>query len=573
MTNLAYDTPVTRSECEYLRLQTRSKFDNVRATWIDLGRWVLPHRVKWMQAQIQGERSNQHIVDSTHILSLRSYVAGFLEGNTSATRPWYRVGTADPDRNMIPANHEWLDKFTKQTLRALSSANFYHAAGEFYYDYGTFNTGAYYIDELDNGKLFFHVLTPGSYYVLNNAYGEAVVMVREFALTVKALVDYYGKGDNWSNFSSRVKKLYQDGTYTQLIDVVQVIKRNEVFDANKAPGGMNKQWISLTYEFAGGPSMNFVTGQENLSVTEEDKKKYLQVTTSKRKPFIVGRSQTSGNFEYGEKGPTSDALGLIKSLNKKAIAKDQALEQMLRPALQGPSNLRKSYITTASNAFVPLDAHSLAQKGLRTIFEVNPAIGALAGDVQDMRQQVEKHYYADYLLYLSLNPKTRTAKEVDAIVEEKQLVIGPNLQSLNWTHNIPVVDYVMDYVLDEDPHLPPPPAELAGQFLRPDFISIFAQAQRAADLPSIERYMAMITNVGQLNPRIWDKANLDKLADIFEDRLYLPAGLNRDQAKTDAIREQNQAMAERQQKVEQMSQMAGAMKDIGVQIKPQGEKR
>jgi len=572
---------IKKSECEYLRNQAKEKFDRVRGTWIDCGRWAAPHRIKWMLSQMDGERNNQHIVDSTHILALRSYVAGFLEGNTSATRPWYRIQSSNPEKNLIPKNHAWLDKFTRRTHSMLTRSNFYHAAGQFYYDYGTFNTGAHYIDEID-GNLFFHTLTPGSYFVINNRLGEAVVMVREFSLSVKALVDGYGRKVNgkwdWSNFSSRVRKLYEQGTYTQMVELVNIIRENPNFDPEQPQVGLNRKWLSLTYEVGSTKGQYYHgTEAEGGSATPDIKEgeKFVKVSASKRKPFIVGKAETSGNFEYGEKGPTLDALGLIKSLNKKAISKDQALEQILKPALQGPANLRKSYITTAPNSYVPLDANSLSQKGLRPIFEVNPAIAALTNDVMDLRQQVERLYYADFLLYLSRNPKTRTATETQAIVQEQQLIIGPNLQSLNWTYNVPVVEFVMDFVLDEDPYLEPPPEELAGEFLKLDFISVFAQAQKAADLPSVERYLAMVADVGQIQPQIWDKVNLDKLADIFEDRLYLPAGLNRDQAEVDAKREQAMMMAQRQQMMEQtLPALAGAAKDVGLKVPgqpPQGE--
>lgn len=564
-----------KSECEYLRMQAKQKFDGMRSTWIDCGRWALPHRIKWLLSQTEGERNNQHIVDTTHILALRSYVAGFLEGNTSAMRPWYRIGTGNPERDMVPENHGWLETFRNRTLRVLNSGNFYDAAGAYYYDYGTFNTGAHYIDEID-GDLFFHTLVPGSYFPLNNGYGEAVVLVMEMSMTVKALVDTYGRKKksgavDWSNFTSRVRKMYEDGNYSQMVDVCRIVKENENFDPAQPQALLNKRWLSMTYELGGSGGQYYQDGQEHgVSVFENEKEIYLKVSASKRKPFIVGKSSIS--HEYGERGPTLDALGLIKSLNKKAIAKDQALEQMLRPALQGPANLKKSYISSAANTYVPLDAQSIAAKsGLRPIFEVNPAIGVLLQDQSDLRQQVDKLYYADFLLYLSSNPKTRTAAEVDAVMGERQLVIGPNLQSLNWTYNVPVVEFVMDFVLDEDPELPPPPPDLAGQFLKPEFISIFAQAQKAADLPSVERYMAMIANVGQLRPEIWDKANLDKLADLYEDRLYLPAGLNNPQSKVEAIREQAMAQMEKRQQLEQMTQIAGAAKDVGLQVKNKGE--
>lgn len=561
---------MSKSHCEYLRQQTKQRFDVVKQTWIDCGKWALPHRTKWLQQQQEGERNNFHIVDGTHILALRSYVAGFLEGNTSASRPWYRIAHPDPDINRFPEHREWLDKFTRRTLVQLTNSNFYDAAGQYYYDFGTFNTGAHYIEELESG-LHWHTLTPGSYYCLNNQIGVAETLVREFSLTVKALVDGYGKRKNgnwdWSNFSSRVRKLYEDGNYSQKIDVVHIISRNENFDPDKPVVLLNKQWISMTYELGGTGGQYYQDGQEFGigGVNPDEKEKYLKVSASKRKPFIVGRSASSNNFEYGEKGPTLDALGLIKSLNKKAISKDQALEQMLRPALQGPASLKKSYITSAPNSFVPLDAQSATLGGLKPIHQMNPAIGAIVQDVTDMRQQVDKLYYADYLLFLSRNPKTRTATETNAVINEQQLIIGPNLQSLNWTYNNPVVDFIMEYVLDEDDYLEPPPEGLQGQFLRTEFISVFAQAQKAADLPSIDRYAAMISNVGQLRPEMWDKLNLDKLADIYEDRLYLPAGLNNPKTVVDAKREQMQKQMERQRALEQtIPAVAGAAKDLGL---------
>ena len=117
---------------EYIRIQSKQRFDKVKGTWIECGKWALPHRVRWMLSQTEGERNNQHIVDMTHKLALRSCVAGFLEGNTSASRPWYRVGIQDQDLAKRSDVKEWLDIFTKRTLSNLSSSNFYHAAGEFY---------------------------------------------------------------------------------------------------------------------------------------------------------------------------------------------------------------------------------------------------------------------------------------------------------------------------------------------------------------------------------------------------------------------------------------------------------
>ncbi len=563
----------SRQDCEFIRHQAKQRFDKIRTTWCDLLRWAMPYRATWLLSQTPGERKNQHIVDATHVLALRSFVAGFLEGNTSASRPWYRLGTRDSDLNQNNEAKTWLQHFTERTLINLSNSNFYNAAGNYYYDYGVVNTGAHYFEELDN-NFFVHTLVPGSYFTLDDSYGVASLLVREFTLNVKSVVDTYGKKDangkaDWSNISNNVKKMYEEGNYSQKIDIVHVIKENPNFDIENPDVPDNRQWLELTYELGGGTGHYFADGQEyGMDIYSKEDDVFLKEFTGKRKPFIVGKS--TEDFEYGEKGPTLDSLGLIKSLNKKAISKDQAIEQILKPALQGPSSLRKSYISHAPNTFVPLDARSAGKQKLEPIFQVSPAIGTLIQDVGDMRQQVDKLYYADFLLFLSKNPKTRTATETSAIVEEQQRIIGPNLQSLDITYNDPVLEWIMDWTLFEDPYLRPPPASLQGQALKPSYISIFAQAQRAADLPAIDRYAAMVANVAQIDPRILQKFNTDKLADLYEDRLYLPAGLNNDQNKVDAMRNQARQQAERQQTLQEtIPAMAKAAKDVSAAQAPQ----
>jgi hypothetical protein len=113
---------------------------------------------------------------------------------------------------------------------------------------------------------------------------------------------------------------------------------------------------------------------------------------------------------------------------------------------------------------------------------------------------------------------------------------------------------------------------LEGQSLKPEMISVFAQAQRAADLPAIDRYVAMVANVAQIDPRILDKANLDKLADLYEDRLYLPAGLNNPQNKVDAKREQAEREMKRQRALQEtLPAVAKAAKDASsIQMPQQG---
>jgi len=562
---------ISKQQCEILRQRAKNKFDRVRGTWCDLLRWCSPERASWILSQTPGERQNQHIVDPTHLFAHRSCVAGFSEGNTSTSRPWARITSKNTETSGNDEDKAWLQHYTGRVMNYLSTSNFYNAAGIFYGDYHIVNTGAHYMEELMTGGFFVHTFLPGSYFVLNDSYGEANVFIREFSLNVKAIVDRYAKkkkdgSPDWSNISSRVKRMYEQSVYDEMVDLVQVIMPNPEYDIRNPDGPYNRFWVDLTYEIgaAGRGTGNYADGSAFEPFTsDKDMDVFLEHKSTKRKPFIVGKS--TDDFEYGLKGASSDILGLIKSLNKKAIGKDEALEKMLAPALQGPANLKKSYISQAANTYVPLDSKSMnAKMKLESIYNIDGrGIAPLIGDVADLRNMVEKAYYADFLLYLSRNPKTRTATETAAIVDEQNRVVGPALQALNRTYNVPVLEWVMDYVLFEDPYLKPPPESLEGQALNPELVSIFAQAQKAADLPAMDRYAAMVMNVGQIDPRILEKFDVDKYADMYEDRLYLPSGLNRPQAKVDAMREQAQMQQQRTQMLQEtLPAVAGAAKDI-----------
>lgn len=564
---------LNRRNLDYLRYEAKRDFEKIKPTIIEAGSWVLPHRIKWLQNDQEGERNNRHIADPYHLLAMRSCVAGFLEGNTSASRPWIRYVHRDETVNRDPINRAYLDKLARLIHAALARSNFYDSAGQFYYDYIGLNTGGTWIDELSDGRLFFHNMMPGSFYAMNDPYGVANICVREYSLTVKALVERFGKrrsgGWEWGNFSKRVRKMYEDGDYSRRIDVCTIAMPNEHLDPSMPMVGLNRPWLTVSYESPNGKGDYAADGMNGEFENDIfDDERYLEIKAQKRKPFIVGRTQSSNNFPYGEKGPTTDVIGLIKSLQVKALGKDRALEQMVNPTLTGPASLRRNYITNAAGQYIPQDLVSMAGGNkLQRVFEINPAIAAVVQDVGDLRNIVDKFYFADFLLFLSMNQKTRTATEVDAIVREQQLVIGPNLQALNFTYNDPITDYVADYVIDTDRDLGAAPPDLEGEALRTEYISVFAQAQRAADMPSIREYWRSMVEIGQINPQIFDKVNLDRLADIYEDRLFLPAGINRSESEVERIRSQKARQAQMQQMMtETLPAMAGAAKDVGIKI-------
>lgn len=547
----------TRKEFEIMRKDAKERFEELRTDWIEKLLWTIPSRARYLLNTDKEKVSGYHIFDGTHILAQRSNVAGFLEGNTSPSRPWIRYVHPDPERNRFLPNREYLDLATTRALGYLASSNFYSEAAQFYYDLSVVDTGVHIIKKRENGIHFF-TLEPGSYFLINNAFNEVEVLIREFTDHSQAVVKRYCKNNSgkwdYSNVSNRVKEMFERNDTKTKIEMVEVFCRNKAFSLNEPVGGSNRLWTSVTYETGVSTANGF--GSQFFDPST-DNPKNLEVNYYRRKPFIVGKAQ--GKL-YGEKGPTTDAIGLIRSVNKKAISKDIAIEKILDPTTQGPASIRKTYLTTQARRHIPLDATAMSQGGIKSVYDINPAIVTLATDVEDMRRQIEKFYYADFLLFLSNNPKTRTATEAQGVIDEQRSVIGPNLQSLNTSYNVPISDFLLDYVIHEDPYLPPPPEDLQGERIETEFVSVFAQVQKAFDLPQINNYVQQWMGIAQLNPQAMAHLNLQKLADIYEDRYQLPAGLNNPASKVEEMMRQAAEQQQRQQMMESIPMAAQANK-------------
>lgn len=540
----------------------RKGFENIRHDWIDLLYWSNPYKVEFLLTKnATGMRNNNHIIDPYHLLSKRAFVSGFMEGNTSSTRQWGQFETGDDDLNKYAPVKEFQQTLARKVFKKMNTTNLYKILPLTYEDMATVNTAAIYIDELPNDKIHHTPLDPGTYYLENDFKGDAIALVREFQLSVRQLVHTYGKKEDgkwdWSIFSKDVKTAYENSDYQRKINVVEWCGPNEFFDTNEIPVGKNRPWVCLTYEVGG---YNYSESGVQYQTDSKDDNRFLRVQHRTSKPFIAPKNASANNFAYGQTGPMLDALGIVKSLNKKAVAKDILLDFATNQPMQGPASLMKSYRSLNPGDYVPLTATEMSMGGLKAVRENGQGYQLLDSDVEVLHRIVGKLFYEDYLLFMANNPKTRTAREVDVIEQEKQLIAGPLLQSMDHSLNVPLLEYYADYIIRTDPSLEVPD-ELRGRSLQVKVTSVFAQVQRAADLPQVDRFVQAMAGLAQINPKILDKIDFDKYADIYDDRLYLPVGLNRDQTAVDAERERQQVIIERNIQLEQAATAAKAQSD------------
>ena len=44
----------SRSKCAYILQQAEQKFETIKGTWIDQGRWMIPHRMRYIFKSTRG---------------------------------------------------------------------------------------------------------------------------------------------------------------------------------------------------------------------------------------------------------------------------------------------------------------------------------------------------------------------------------------------------------------------------------------------------------------------------------------------------------------------------------------
>jgi len=110
---------------------------------------------------------------------------------------------------------------------------------------------------------------------------------------------------------------------------------------------------------------------------------------------------------------------------------------------------------------------------------------------------------------------------------------------------------------------PPPPPELEGQELNIEFISVLAQAQRAIQTSSVDRFVMSLGTIAQMKPNVLDKFNEDEWADDSADMLGVDPKLIVPTKTATMVRDQRAKAAAQQAQMEQLERGANAANKLG----------
>ena len=463
------------------------------AHWQEITNYLLPRSGRYfVQDRDKGWRRHNNIYDNTGTRALRVLGAGMMAGATSPARPWFRLGTADPELNSYQPVKLWLQDVTQRMQVVFQKSNTSRTLHQMYEELGAFGTAASIVLPDYQTAIHHYPVTIGEYAIAQDYQGKVCTLYREFEKTVGEIVKEYG----YNNCSTVVKNMYDRGSLDQWIRLIHAIEPRADRDIRKKDA-KNMAWGSYTFEVGGNPHT------------------FLRESGFKEFPALVPRWATAGGDIYGN-SPGMEVLGDVKQLQHEQLRKAQAIDYQTKPPLQVPTSMKNRDVETLPGGVSFYDGQTA---GIKTAFEVNLNLQHLVGDIQDVRERIRGGFYADLFLMLANATDTRmTATEVAERHEEKLLMLGPVLERLHNELLDPLIDMTFTRMIEAG-LVPPPPPELQGMELNVEFVSMLAQAQRAIGTNSVDRYVANLGAVAGFKPDVLDKFDSDQWADVYADML------------------------------------------------------
>jgi len=530
--------------------ERQSGFD---AHWRDLADNFMPRRVRFtIEDRNKGDRRNQDIIDSTGRFSARTLSSGLHSGLTSPARPWLKLTVPNQDLAESGPVKRWLHVVTQRMLTLFSTTNLYNVLPLVYLDMGIFGTAAMSI-VADSKDLFRCYSYPiGSYALGQDHRGLVCTFVREYELTVRQVVENFGVQPNgrdikWDTISRTVRNLWDKGSYEVAVPVCWLVKPTDL----QAPPGAGARakylpFASCHWEYQSNEPM------------------FLRESGFKTNPIMAPRWDITGEDTYGTDCPGMTALGDTQQLQSMQLEKAKAISKQVDPPVVAPSQIRGMKTSLLAGDITYVDLRE-GMQGMRSVYDVNLNLRDLTFDIQQVQYRIQRAFYEDLFLMLARSDDQRgaqppTAREIDERHEEKLLALGPVLERTNDELLDPIVDRVYS-LMDAAGLFPPPPPELEGVILKPEYISILAQAQKLVGVVGQDRFLQSTLALAQEYPEVKFKIDMNRVVNDYGDMLGVDPRIIRSDEEADQLKQAAADAVQQQAQTEQLATAAKAAKD------------
>lgn len=521
--------------------QERSSWEDL---WRDIRDYCLPDLGCFSgEDATQGSKRYRKILDAEAIDCADVLAAGLLGGVSSPSRPWLRLTTMDPDLDKNPAVKEWMTKVQDLLLLYFSKAECYNALHQSYLELPVFGTACTIVKPHPEQLISLQNLTIGEYWLAEDDYGKVDTMYRRLSLTAKQMVQQWG----FEAVNNDVRQAFEKDPFTRfnVIHAIEPrIERNPDKRDNK-----NMPWQSVYFQ-------------------EGVQDKVLSESGFRNFPALCPRWMTSGGSVYG-RGPGAKALSAQKSLQRLHLRLAELVDYGTRPPILYPSTLKDQLSQFKPGGRVAVNPQEAPI--IRSMWEVRTDPQAMLALIQSTRQDIQSIFFVNVfqMIAATANQTDRTATEVQALEQEKVMMLGPVLERLHTELLDPLVTNAFGFMVEYN-MLPEVPEELYGRELSIEYVSVLAEAQKNASANGIVRTAQQIGLLAQINPQAVDKLDVDATIDQLADMNGVPPSLIVTGQKVALIRQQRAEQQQAQMQAAQLQQAMTSLKDLGQAADSQG---
>ncbi|WP_457794269.1 portal protein [Acinetobacter baumannii] len=504
----------------------------------ELALHVLPVAIKTIKNQEKHDRSAwSKIVDNTGKDSLKTLAAGMVSGTCSPSRKWFTLQAADEGLQKDIEVKQWLKAVEDACYVAFSRSNIYRSVHHIYMQEGAFGIGAALApDHGPNSRAEPMDLIPmtfGEFAITTDEFNKPNGVFRKFKLTTANMVKQFGL----DNVSDTIKSAFNNKNYEQEFDVHHAIY--ERVDA-KGYGPKNMPYASIYYEPSATDKLLRESGMMSFQV-------------------ICGRWTVSSSDVYGE-GPASDCIGDLRALQKGHQQIAVGVDYQVRPPLLLPDYLKGHERETLPNGIAFYQASPTSQVAqVQAMLNVQFDLNGVMAQIAQCQERVKRAFHTDLFMMLDAFDKGQmTATEVYERKSEKMLMLGPVVERQIDELLRPLVEICVERVLRDNAYLRQiAPEAIQNADVEINFVSILALAQKSSDSAVLERALAMVGQIAQVDPQVLDKFDTDKFLDEYASNNGVSPNIFRPKRIVDEIRNQRaqqQAMAQQQALAAQQAQ-------------------
>lgn len=560
----------TFSEIQSLRNQLILDRSSHLSNWRSRSKIMSPNRFSDNPSnRNDGGRKDQDMYNSLVRRSLRTFVSGISNGATPRSRAWFKLVSVDSAQGQGTAAKRWFADVERTILAYMQISNMYRVLPAAYKDVAVFSNAAYGMLPHDRFGAHFMPFMIGTYCFSSDSEGNVTTFMRDFNLTIRQTVEVYGSLKtnghiDWAHFDPWIKEQYQAARYNSSVNLVNTILPNDT-PSEKPFFAEDRAYQSYTYVDGAGTNGGTQSPARGMASTLSASQNFLSVKGYDYFPVICPRWEVAPERDYGDESPGCIAEGDARMLQTLELDHMEAVDKLIRPPMVGPASLRRTQASILAGGITYLDEQD-SSKQFRPAFTVEPKIIELLNRKEECRQDIKSAFYEDLFLMLADERSVShvSAREIEEKASEKLSAIGPMLGQLDQDQNRPVIENFFR-ILSAQGRLPKKPDELRGREIRPEYISVLAQAQKASLVTSTEKLVGFVAQTAEA---FGDKSLLkliktDKLVRQYAEFVGVDPALIRDETEFEEIQQAQAKLDAAARQAEQQKIQSESIRNLG----------